>query len=88
MECKNHTFGMQKPYFWNAKTILLECKNHTFGMQKPYFWNAKAILLECKNHTFGTQKPYFWNQKNGSIRYRIELYDKTNVVFQHIFKCC
>ena len=86
---------MQKPYFWNAKTILLERKNHTFGMQKPYFWNAKTILLVRKNHTFGMQKPYFWNAKtillelkNGSIRYRIELYDKTNVAFQHIFRCC
>ena len=86
---------MQKPYFWNVKTILLECKNHTFGTQKPYFWNAKTILLERKNHTFGMQKPYFWNAKtilwelkNGSIRYRIELYDKTNVAFQHIFRCC
>jgi len=37
---------MQKPYFWNVKTILLERKNHTFGTQKPYFWNAKTILLE------------------------------------------
>ena len=86
---------MQKPYFWNAKTILLERENHTFGTQKPYFWNAKTILLERENHTFGTRKPYFWNAKtillefkNGSIRYRIELYDKTNVAFQHIFRCC
>ena len=47
---------MQKPYFWNAKTILLERKNHTFGMQKPYFWNAKTILLECENHTFEIKK--------------------------------
>ena len=54
MECKNHTFGTQKPYF---------------GTQKPYFGNAKTIL---------------WELKNGSIRYRIELYDKTNVAFQHI----
>ena len=53
--------------------IILECKNHTFGTQKPYFWNAKTILLKLKN---------------GSIRYRIELYDKTNVAFQHIFRCC
>ena len=86
---------MQKPYFWNAKAILWECKNHTFGTQKPYFGYAKTILLVRKNHTLGTQKPYFWyaktilwELKNGSIRYRIELYDKTNVVFQHIFKCC
>ena len=54
---KHHTFALQKPYFYTAKTILSHRKNHTFTPQKPYFRTTKTILSHHKYHTFAPQKP-------------------------------
>ena len=85
---KHHTFTTQKPYFRNAKTILLHYKNHTFAPQKPigdklggsqkHFVKiiivAETNISHTQNKTLSSLLEYhFLNHYNRLYRVRITI---------------